>query len=80
MEGDQLLGGEGVQPRSERVGREVDIAVRGVGLPALEDEVLEKVSDAVLLRPLGPRAGVEGDQGGEGVGAVELERRSRSPF
>src|SRR3954468_2422843 len=49
-------------PPADPLGRLVDLAIVVVELAALEDEVLEEVRHAVLLRPLRAGAGVEGDE------------------
>jgi hypothetical protein len=62
VERDEIVARVRVQHRPDPLGRLVDVAVGGVLLAALEDEVLQKMGHPVLLGALGPRAGVERDQ------------------
>ena len=62
MEGDEVVARVGVDHRAHPLGGLVDVAVVRVALAALEHQVLEEVGDAVLLRALGARAGVERDE------------------
>ena len=68
-----------VELRAHPLGRLVHVAIRGIGLAALEDEVLEEVRHAVLLRALGPRAGIERDERGEGAGPGHGQPDQRQP-
>ena len=74
VEGDEVVRGVGVQRAAHALGRLVDLAVVVVDLAALEHQVLEEVGHAVLVRALGARAGVEGDEDRRGAGAVAGRR------
>ena len=67
----------GVERAAHPLGRLVDLAVVVVLLAALEHEVLEEVRHAVLLGPLGARAGVEGDEQRRGARALERDAVER---
>ena len=73
VEGDQVVARVGVQDSTQPLGRLVDVAVVGVLLASLEDQVLEEVSHPVLLGRLVAGAGVERHQHGEGAGAGHLD-------
>ena len=62
MKRDQIVARVRVEHGADALGGLVDVAVGRVLLAALEDEVLEEVGHAVLLGPLGARAGVERDE------------------
>ena len=69
----------GVEHRAHPLGRLVDLAVVVVLLAALEDEVLEEVGHAVLLRALGAGAGLEGDEHGDRPRARQVDPVQREP-
>ena len=79
VERHQIVAGVGVQHGSDALRGLVDVAVGRVLLAALEDEVLEEVGHPVLLRALGPRTRVEGDENRHRARAVDrdpVERKS----
>jgi hypothetical protein len=67
VEGDQVVRGVGVEHRPHALGGLVDLAVVVELLAALEDEVLEEVGHAVLLRALRARAGFERHEDRQGA-------------
>ena len=77
VEGDEVVARVGVQHAAHALGRLVDLAVVVVDLAALEDEVLEEVGHAVLLRALGARAGVERDEDRRRPRALERDAVDR---
>ena len=62
VKGHEIVRRVGVQLRAQPLRRLVHVAVGGVLLAALEDQVLEEVRHPVLLGALGAGARVEGDQ------------------
>ena len=62
VEGDEIVARVRVEHRADPLGGLVDVAVGRVLLAALEHQVLEEVSHAVLVGALGARAGIERDQ------------------
>ena len=79
VEGDEVVRRVGVEHRAHPLGRLVDPAVVAVLLAALEHEVLEEVRHPVLLRPLGPRAGLEGHEHGHRARAGQVDPVEREP-
>ena len=73
VEGDDVVRRVGVEHGAHLLGGLVDLAVVVVELAALEHEVLEEVGHPVLLGALGAGAGLEGDEGGHGARALELD-------
>jgi hypothetical protein len=73
VEGHDVVGGVGVEHGAHLLGGLVDLAVVVVELAALEHEMLEEVRHAVLLGALRAGAGLEGHEGGDGTGALELD-------
>ena len=73
VEGDDVVRRVGVEHGAHVLRRLVDLAVVVVELAALEHEVLEEVGHPVLLGALGAGAGLEGDEGGHGARALELD-------
>ena len=73
VEGDEVVGGVGVQHAPQPLGGLVDVGVRRVLLAALEHEVLEEVRHPVLLGALGARARVERHQRGQRTRARHLD-------
>ena len=65
VECDQVVAGVGVEHSPDPLSRLVDVTVGRIGDAALEHKMLQKVGHPVLLRALGARAGVEGDQQGD---------------
>ena len=70
----------GVERAAHPLGGLVDLAVVVVHLAALEHEVLEEVGHPVLLRALGARAGVEGDEDRRGTRALQGDAVDGRPF
>jgi hypothetical protein len=66
VEADGLLAGEGVQVAADRVHLAGNV-LRGAGACALEEHVFHKVRDAVGLRRLAPRAGLDPYAHGHGT-------------
>ena len=79
VEGDEVVARVGVEHAAEALGGLVDVAVGRVLLAALEDEVLEEVRHPVLLRALGARAGVEGDEDRQRARAGQRDAVDRQP-
>ena len=79
VERDEVVRRVRVQHRAHPLGGLVDLAVVVVLLAALEHQVLEEVGHPVLLRPLGPRAGVEGHEHGGRPRARQLDAVEREP-
>ena len=73
VERDEVVRRVGVEHRAHPLGRLVDLAVVVVLLAALEHEMLEEVGHPVLLRALGPRAGLEGHEHGHRAGAGQVD-------
>ena len=70
-----VLGRVGVETRTQSLGGRVHLSVRRIVLAALEDQVLEEVGGAVLLGPLHPRAGREGNRDGHRPRALDSDAK-----
>ncbi len=79
VERHKIMAGVRVQDGPDPLGGFVDVPIGAVFLAPLEDEVLEKMGHPVLLGPLGPGAGVEGDQERHRAGPRDGDPVQRQP-